>query len=121
MKQALKERKEQHRKAELGTRILTARITKGWTQGQLAEACGWDAIKSQNRISKYEDATNEPGLAELILLANALDVEPCTLAFGPHEELSLEETQIIGAYRRGDERGREFIRHACKIAAPLSN
>ena len=51
-------------------RLRVARAKKGIRQGVLAEQLGM----TQSSISAYERATNEPSLATLVVLADALDV-----------------------------------------------
>ena len=53
----------------LGQRIKRLRKSKGLSQQQLAEACGWS---SQSRIGNYESDLREPALSDLLLLGCAL-------------------------------------------------
>lgn len=70
---------------KLGQRIATLRNAKGWTQKQLAEACGWDG---QSRIGNYERDTREPTLHDMELIARALGVTVKEMLFGPEEQLT---------------------------------
>lgn len=60
----------------IGNRIKTFREAKGWSQAQLAAACGWD---SQGRVSNYERGVREPKAADLKKLAQALSVSQLEL------------------------------------------
>jgi transcriptional regulator with XRE-family HTH domain len=62
----------------IGRRIRDARLAKGWTQKDLARACGW---RQQSRVSHYERGTREPDSGDLSLLASVLDTTPAWLAF----------------------------------------
>lgn len=55
----------------LGQRIAHFRKKKGLSQEQLAELCGWTG---QGRVGNYERDRREPNLADLRLIAAALDV-----------------------------------------------
>ena len=55
------------------------RLGKSLSQRQLALRCGWP---SQSRVANYENGSRQPGLEEIVLLAEALDVNPEWLAFG---------------------------------------
>jgi phage repressor protein C with HTH and peptisase S24 domain len=63
----------------LGSRIKRLRKKKGISQQTLAELCGWS---SQSRIGNYESNIREPNLADLQLLAPALDVSITELMSG---------------------------------------
>lgn len=62
-----------------GLRIKKARKGKGWSQLQLAKACGW---KSKSRIANYEADEREPSTADLKKMADALGEKPEWLQFG---------------------------------------
>lgn len=55
----------------LGKRIKHFREAKGWSQGELAEACGW---ASQSRVGNYEVDKREPSLDDLRTIARLLGV-----------------------------------------------
>ena len=57
------------------SRIAQARLSKGWTQAQLAEAVG----VAKQHISRWEKGTNKPSVAALVKIANALGVDLITL------------------------------------------
>lgn len=60
--------------------LRTAREDKGWTQERLEEASG----VPQNTISRLERSSNSGVSAGTLLkLAEALDVDPRALRFGP--------------------------------------
>lgn len=63
----------------LGSRIAHFRKLAGLSQGQLASLCGW---KSQSRIGNYEKDLREPTLADLDLIATALQVSVAQLTYG---------------------------------------
>lgn len=54
----------------LGQRIVELRTKKGWTQADLARACG----KDRQAIEKLENGKVNPTLYSLLEVANALDV-----------------------------------------------
>lgn len=83
----------------LGQRIKRLRKSKGLSQQQLAEACGWS---SQSRIGNYESDLREPALSDLLLLAPALRVSLTELA-GTDElpEVPPADTLAVGHARGG--------------------
>ena len=54
----------------VGKKIALKRKEKKWTQGRLADQCGWE----QARISHYETGRREPSLNDLNLIADKLDL-----------------------------------------------
>ncbi len=66
-------------RVSIGKRIRLARDKVGYSQGELAQRCGF---KGQSRISNYESGTREPSVAELVQIATALTVEPAWLILG---------------------------------------
>jgi transcriptional regulator with XRE-family HTH domain len=58
------------RRREIGARIRTARERAGLTQLQLGNRIGRD----HRTIHRWEYATRTPNLADLLLLAHAVDV-----------------------------------------------
>lgn len=54
----------------LGQRIIELRTKKGWTQADLARACG----KDRQAIEKLENGKVNPTLYSLLEVAEALDV-----------------------------------------------
>jgi DNA-binding XRE family transcriptional regulator len=57
------------------SRIAAARIEKGWTQAQLAEAIGVD----QQHIARWENGVRNPKIEALLKIAEALGVDVKTL------------------------------------------
>lgn len=57
------------------SRIAQARLAKGWTQAQLAEAVG----VAKQHISRWEKGANKPSVAALVKIAGALGVDLMTL------------------------------------------
>lgn len=57
------------------SRIAQARLAKGWTQAQLAEAVG----VAKQHISRWEKGSIKPSVAALVKIANALGVDLMTL------------------------------------------
>jgi transcriptional regulator with XRE-family HTH domain len=58
------------RRREIGERIRTARRTAGLSQIQLGERVGRD----HKTIHRWETAISVPGLVDLLLIADALNV-----------------------------------------------
>lgn len=58
-----------------GAALRRVRIAAGWSQAQVAEACG----VSQNTVSKWELGLSAPSLWELDALARAWRVAPGAL------------------------------------------
>ena len=56
---------------EIGKTIRLARISKGYTQPELARLCGWE---SQSRISMYERGERSPRIHDLNHIAKALRI-----------------------------------------------
>lgn len=63
----------------LAQRIKRLRKAVGLSQAELAEACGW---KSQSRVGNYEAGTREPTLADIAVIAAALEVDESDLLIG---------------------------------------
>ena len=59
----------QARRREIGDRIRAARLHAGLTQMQLGERVGRD----HRTVHRWEYATADPSLTDLLLLADALD------------------------------------------------
>lgn len=68
--------------AERGRRIRAARLAKGWKQWQLAREVG----KRQPTISHWESGRNSPSREEVVLLADALGIDPKSLEFDEDEQ-----------------------------------
>jgi transcriptional regulator with XRE-family HTH domain len=58
------------RRREIGARLRAARLDAGLTQMQLGERIGRD----HRTIHRWEYAAREPGLTDLLLIADALGV-----------------------------------------------
>lgn len=67
------------RRRALGYRIAAYRKAAGWSQDQLAERAGMD----RRSIQRYENAVRDPRFADLLLIADALDVPVTALISGP--------------------------------------
>ncbi len=78
---------------EIANRIRDARISAGFTQGELAKRCGY---KSRSSINKIEQDAYECSLEVLKKIAKALNVSPDYLIFGDEKEDIKEE--IIRLY-----------------------
>ncbi len=65
---------------QIGMRIKRFREQLGLSQAALAERCGWS---SQSRIGNYESGSRNVSADDAVILANALDVTPAELMFGP--------------------------------------
>jgi transcriptional regulator with XRE-family HTH domain len=90
-------------------RLLRTRA--GFTQEQLAHACGW---AGQSRIANYEASpqakhAREPTLSEVSLLAKALNVTEMELLGLGTPSLSDDEQQLIDWYRDMDEENRGLV------------
>lgn len=64
----------------IGSRLKDARVREGWSQLQLAEACGWKK-SGGSRIFNYEQG-RDPSVEDCQTIADVLGVSPCWLAFG---------------------------------------
>lgn len=62
---------EHHAHMGFKENLKAFRLRRGFTQEQLAHACGW---ASQSRVGNYEKGTREPNLEDIQNLATALDV-----------------------------------------------
>lgn len=74
----------------LGTRISHFRKLAGFSQGELAKLCGW---KSQSRVGNYEKNLREPTLADLELIASALQVSVAQLTYG--DTAAIEHSNVV--------------------------
>lgn len=72
-----------------GAVLVSAREARGVTQYQLAKRLNC----TQQQLAKWEHGDNEPGLAAILRMARALDMDPCDL--------------LRDAFRRMDERNPE--------------
>lgn len=92
----------------LGSRLASARKTKGISQTAVAEACGWEG---HTRISNYENGKEPENLDAIEKLAAAVGVSAAWLAFGeaPGVLLSAEERKLLIAFRKAAQHHREGV------------
>lgn len=76
----------------LGARIKKKRKEKGWSQTELAVACGFES--GQGRVGHYETERRQPGLDELKAMADALDCDPMWLAYGSISSTTGEAVKV---------------------------
>lgn len=76
------------------SRIAQARITKGWTQTQLAEVLG----THRSNISRLESGEHNPSLDFLLKVTAALDMELDVKPLGREEISGMENTYEIRLY-----------------------
>ena len=88
----------------IGNRIKQARLEKGMTQQELADACGYE---HRSTISKIERDAHDTTLPTIEKIAKALDVDPDYLVFGNDDEYRLEigdindeEKEIIKMFQK---------------------
>lgn len=74
-------RKQRHLSNTIGENIVKYRLSKGWTQPQLAVKCGW-GVDAQGRISHYEQGRRSPNYADLKVLAEAFGIGVAQLLVG---------------------------------------
>lgn len=63
---------------KIGEKIKSSREQLNLSQHKLAVMCGWE---NATRISNYENNYREPTLADIKLIAKALEISPSALAF----------------------------------------
>lgn len=80
----------------VGIRIKQARLNMGWSQPELARACGWS---SQSRISQYEQGKREPKYADIVILSEKLRVSIGWLLGGKVQD-EKEQKEVIEARTR---------------------
>ena len=78
---------------EIADRIKEARLAKGMTQEELANALG---LKSRSSINKMEKDAYEVGLDRLKEIARVLEVDPDYLVFGNTEDKKEEINVLFG-------------------------
>lgn len=91
-----------------GNRLKEARLMKGMTQEELAQA----VHVTKGAIGNYESEVSSPKEPILIKLMKVLDVDANFLFqdlvdIRPAPKLSKEEAQLVAAYRAADQRARE--------------
>ncbi|MFE9363670.1 helix-turn-helix domain-containing protein [Streptomyces sp. NPDC006978] len=63
------------RRRELGQRLVAARLTAGLSQERLGDLVGME----RRTIQRYEAGARDPRYTDLLLLADALGVDPADL------------------------------------------
>jgi len=86
----------------VGERIKAARLNKGWTQGQLADAIDVSSMA----ISRYENGSRTPNDIIVEKIAKQLDVSFFELYFGMTEEEIHED--MAAAKEAHDKRLEEY-------------
>lgn len=109
-------------KRALGRRIAELRNKQGMTQRDLAAQT--QGKISPTRLSNYEQGTREPGLAEIVTLAQALRTTPGFLAgFTRLEQpLSNDELDTVRALRiLPDNERHEYVRRIKALSMVYQN
>lgn len=94
---------------ELGDRIRVGRLSRGWTQGQLAEKIG----VATSTITMYETGKRNPSLPIIEALADAFNVpESYFLAENPDSvsDLSQQDKDALEALHQNPKLGMLFDR-----------
>lgn len=88
-------------------RIAEARVARGWSQQQLAEASGL----TQQSIARYESGQRDPQTSAIKALSSALNVTVSYLLGldSSDTELTDEEKRLIDLYRKADSSGQRSI------------
>ncbi len=92
-------------------RIKELRIKNGWLQSELAARLN----TGKNTVSRYETEQRQLDPETILKLCEIFDVSADYLlgrAALPSPELSEEETELVLAFRRADDRSREMVRLA---------
>lgn len=95
----------------LGLRIRTTRESRDLSQRELGERCGWE--NPQGRVSNYELGKREPPLADLLIIAGALDCDVAQLVFGI-PRVSPKHIKLIAAYDKGNELQKMIFDQHCE-------
>ncbi len=77
-------------KKELGARIVKARKRRGWKQAELAERLG----VQRERLGSWERGRTAPGLEDLALLSEVLEIPFEELGFGRRMEEALSPVEL---------------------------
>ncbi len=85
--------------------VREARIHKGWTQEQLAEALD----VATETVSRYEGGRAPPSLPMLYRIAEALGIDVGLLIDPESTELTQAETQLIKGWRRLDPKEQSLV------------
>lgn len=92
-------------------RIKELRVENGWRQADLAQKLH----TRQQTIGNYETGERSPDIETILKLCEIFDVSADYLlgrSALPSPELSEEETELVLAFRRADDRSREMVRLA---------
>ena len=98
---------------ELGTRLRTARNTRGLTLDQLSDKSGY----SSRHIANIEKGDVNPSFEVLSNLVKALGVSFDTVFDPADEQMEVEIQEIAGLYRACPEQGRRLILTAIRAIA----
>ena len=90
---------------ELGTRLRTARNSRGFTLDQLSDRSGY----SSRHIANIEKGDVNPSFEVLSNLVKALGVSFDTVFDPADEQMEAEIQEITGLYRACPEQGRRLI------------
>lgn len=93
-------------RAQLARRIQEARVERGWTREQLAEALGLQAVQM---VWKYETGRLSISATMLYRLAGALGVPVELLLSGTGSSKS--EAALVAAWRRLNAKEQEIVLH----------
>lgn len=69
----------------IGQRLTKLRQEQNLTPEDVCQACGWDDVSTnaqKTRIARYEQDKRQPGIDDIVLLANALGTTFMYIAFG---------------------------------------
>jgi transcriptional regulator with XRE-family HTH domain len=91
-------------KKELGARIVEARKRRGWKQAELARRLG----VQRERLGSWERGRSAPGLEDLVLLSEVLEVPFEELGLGRREEEAFSAVELT-----------ELARHLAAMARLL--
>lgn len=92
-------------------RIKKLRVENGWRQADLAQKLH----TRQQTIGNYETGERSPDVETILKLCEIFDCSSDYLLGRtalPSPELSEEETELVLAFRRADDRSREMVRLA---------
>jgi transcriptional regulator with XRE-family HTH domain len=85
--------------------VREARIQKGWTQEELAEALE----VATETVSRYEGGRSPPSLPMLYRIAEALGIDVGLLIDPESTDLTQAETQLIKGWRRLDPKAQSLV------------
>ena len=100
---------------EIGARIKSRREELGLTQEELADRVGY---KSKSAIQKIERGVNELRQEKIETFAKALETTPAYIMSWTNEkapELTLEELNILLAYREAEDMKKDIIADILKV------